>query len=94
MLNTKIGHFQKYDNTLCLFSKILQKHCSHFLLGPIKSQEKMETMFMQNFGGETKSIIYGIFECGLFDIKQVDKGQNFLCEAKLTFQALALHQGE
>ena len=30
-----------------------------------KSQEKMKTMFMQNFGG-TKKEYYGIFESGLF----------------------------
>ena len=30
----------------------------------IKSQEKMETVFMQNFGG-TKKEYYGIFESGL-----------------------------
>ena len=45
----KIGRFQKYHNTLCLSFKILHKHCFYFLLGL--------TMFMQNFVGQTKSII-------------------------------------
>ena len=30
---TAIGHFQKYHNTPRLSTKILHKHCSHFLLG-------------------------------------------------------------
>ena len=36
----------------------------YFLLDQGKSQEKMETMFMQNFGGTNKEY-YGIFESGL-----------------------------
>ena len=33
-VNSEAGenHFQKYHNTLCLFSKILRKHCFYFLL--------------------------------------------------------------
>ena len=43
-----IGHFRKYHNTLCLSLQILHKQ---------KSQEKLETMLMQNLGGHTKSIM-------------------------------------
>ena len=57
--NNPIGHFQKYHNTLCLSSKILHiKHCSYFLFSlDCKSQEKIKTMLMGNFGGQTKSIM-------------------------------------
>ena len=50
--------FQKYHNTLfCLF-KILHKHCFQSLLGLTIAPREMETfMFMQNFGGTTKSIM-------------------------------------
>ena len=43
-----IGHFQKYHYTLCLSSKILHKHCFHFLLG--LTQKKLSEE-------ETKGII-------------------------------------
>ena len=33
------------------------KHCFCFLYGPCKSQEKLETMLMQNLGGQTRSIM-------------------------------------
>ena len=52
-----IGHFRKYHNTLCLFPQILHKHCFCFLFGSLNSQEKLETMLMQNLGGQTKSIM-------------------------------------
>ena len=42
-----LGHFQTYNNALCLY----------FLVGPLQVQEKLETILMQNFGGQTKSII-------------------------------------
>ena len=60
-----IGHFQKYHNTLCLS---LQNFAYVLLLFSIwdhsKSQESMETMFMQNFEGTNKQYC-GIFESGL-----------------------------
>jgi len=41
------------------------KHCSYSLLGLVQwSQERLETMLMQNFGGTNKAY-YGIFESGL-----------------------------
>ena len=52
-----ISHFGKYHNTLCLSPQILHKLCFCFLLGPLKSQEKLETTLVQNFEGETKSIM-------------------------------------
>ena len=52
-----IGHFQKYHNTLCLPSKILHKHCSIFSWDLQWFQEKIKTMLMHNFGGQTKSIM-------------------------------------
>ena len=38
-------------NTPCLPSKILLKHCLPFLLGWFNTQEKLETMVLQNLGG-------------------------------------------
>ena len=52
-----IGQVQKYHNTLCLSPQILHKHCFYFLLRLFKSQVKIKAMLMQNFGGQTKSII-------------------------------------
>ena len=49
MLNTK--------NTLCCPSKIV----FDFSWGNCKSQEKLKTVLMQNFGGTTKSIIMLFF---------------------------------
>ena len=46
-----ISQYQKYYNTLCLPLDILHKHCvSSFSLVHCKSQEKIKTMLMQNFG--------------------------------------------
>ena len=46
-------------------SKILHKHCFHFLLGlTIWSQEKIKAILMQNFGGINKEY-YCIFESGV-----------------------------
>ena len=47
-------------------SKILHKHCFQFLLELKWPQEKLKTMFMQNLGWQTKSIMvcYGIFWSG------------------------------
>ena len=57
-LELRIGHFRKYRNTLC--SPLL-----HFCISIVfvfswdrcKSQEKLETMLMQNLGEQTKSIM-------------------------------------
>ena len=38
-------------NTPCLPYKILLKHCLPFLLGWFNTQEKLETMVLQNLGG-------------------------------------------
>ena len=88
--NESIDHFQKYHNTLCF---ILPKFCISiafiFSWDHSKSQEKTETMFMQNFGGTNKEY-FGIFESGLLDMKpQVEqwlphgkepRGSMFFCE--------------
>ena len=52
-----VGHFQKYRNTLCLSSKICISITFTLSWDHCKSQEKMETMLMQNFGGQAKSIM-------------------------------------
>ena len=65
-----IGHFQKYHNTLCLSSKILHKYCFILSWDHSKSQEKMETMFMENFGGTNKEY-YGIFASCLLPLSSV-----------------------
>ena len=50
-----IGHFGKYYNALCLFLQILPKHFFSWDLP--WSQKKTKRMLMQNFGGQTKSIM-------------------------------------
>ena len=53
-----IGLFQKYHNTLRCSPQILhQLFFFQFVLGDIKSQEKLIKMLMQNFGGTAKSIM-------------------------------------
>ena len=53
-----IGHFGKYHNTLCLSPP---NFCISivfvFSWGLCNSQEKLETMLMQNLGGQRKSIM-------------------------------------
>ena len=44
-------------------SKILQKHCFIFSWYLQWSQEKLETMLMQSFGGTNKDY-YGVFDSG------------------------------
>ena len=41
------------------------KACFYFLLESFKSEEKLETMFMQNYGRKTKSIM--VFLSGLLN---------------------------
>jgi len=55
-----MGHFQQYHNTLCFSSKFYVSIVFIFSWDRCKSQEKIKTMFMQNFGE-----YYGIFESGL-----------------------------
>ena len=55
----QIGH-----NTLFVPPKFCRSTAFIFSWDHSKSQEKMETMFMQNFGGTNKEY-YGIFESGL-----------------------------
>ena len=58
-----IAHFGKYHNTLCLSPQILHEHCfcisivSSFSWDLQWSQEKLETMLMQNLGGQIKIIM-------------------------------------
>ena len=51
-------------------SKILLKHCFHFLLGLQWSQEKIKTMLRKNFGDETTSIIFFFLNGLLLSKKQ------------------------
>ena len=44
-----VGLFHKYHNTISCPSKILHKHCS------ISPQEKLKTILMQKFEGNSKS---------------------------------------
>ena len=64
-----IGHFQKYHNTLCLSSKILHKHCFHFLLGLTLVPRENENNAYANFCRTNKEY-YGIFESGLLRLVQ------------------------
>ena len=59
-----IGHFAKHHNTLCLSPKFWISIVFVFSWGHCKSQEKLETMLMQNLGGQTKQY-YRIFRSGL-----------------------------
>ena len=52
-----MGHFQKYHNTLFCPPKLCISIVFISSWDHCKSQEKMETTFMQNFGGQTKSIM-------------------------------------
>ena len=52
-----ISHFGKYHNTLCLSPKVCISIVVVFSGDRCKSQEKLETMLMQNLGGQTKSIM-------------------------------------
>ena len=57
MYSIIIGHFRKYHYTLCLSPKFYLSIVFVFSRDHCKSQEKLETMLMQNFGGQSKSIM-------------------------------------
>ena len=60
-----IGHFQKYHNTLCWYSKILHKHCFYFLLRllcvPCENKNNAYAKFWR-----TNKEYFGIFESCLW----------------------------
>ena len=58
-----MGHFQKYHITLCLPSKILHKHCVHFLLGLTMVPRENKNNAYAKFWRANKKY-YGIFESG------------------------------
>ena len=53
----RIGLFQKYHNTLCCPSKVLHKHCFHFLLGLTIAPREIGNNAYAKFGVTTKSIM-------------------------------------
>ena len=55
-LDWPIDHFGKYHNTLCLPPKFCISIVFVFSWDHCKSQAKLETILMQNLGGQTKSI--------------------------------------
>ena len=55
--NAHIDHLQKYHSTLCLSSEFCISIIFIFCWDLCKSQEKLETVLMKNFGGQTKSIM-------------------------------------
>ena len=57
--------FQKYHNTFCCSSKILQKHCFQFLLGRFLPRE-IENNAYSKFLRDGNKEDYGIFEKGVF----------------------------
>ena len=61
---SKIGHFGKYHNTLCLSPHILHKHCFQFLLGLKMAPGENKNNAYAKFGGTNKEY-YGIFRTGL-----------------------------
>ena len=52
-----IGHSGKYHNVLCLSPKFCISIVFVFSWDHFNSQEKLETILMQNSGGQTKSIM-------------------------------------
>ena len=64
-MQSRIGHFQKYHNTLCLSSKIYHKHCLESLLGLTMVPREIENNAYVKFW-KTNKEYYGIFENGLF----------------------------
>ena len=65
IIKTSMGHFQKYQNTLCLPSKILHKRCFHFLLGLTMVPRENKNNAYAKFWRANKEY-YGIFESGLY----------------------------
>ena len=57
--------FQKYHDTFCCSSKILQKHCFQFLLGRFLPRE-IENNAYSKFLRDGNKEDYGIFEKGVF----------------------------
>ena len=60
-----IGHFGKYHNSPCLSPQILLSIVFVFSWAHSKSQEKLETMLMQNLGSNKE--YYGIFRSVLLE---------------------------
>ena len=55
---SKIGHFQKYHNTLCLSSRILHNYCFYVSLGIIVSpRRKQKQCLCKILDGQTKSVM-------------------------------------
>ena len=61
---TRIGHFGKYHNILCLSAQILHKHCFQFVLGLTMVPRENKNNAYAKFGGTNKEY-YGIFRSGL-----------------------------
>ena len=57
---SRIGHFGKYHNTLCLSPQILHKHCFQFLLGLTMVPRENKNNASAKFGGTNKEyyVIY------------------------------------
>ena len=56
----KIGHFHRDHNAPCSPPKILHNHCLRFLVGDCDTQEKFDTIVMQNLGEWTKCIMVSV----------------------------------
>ena len=59
-----IGHFGKYQNTLCFSPQILHKHCFQFLLGLSMTPRENKKNAYAKFWGTNKEY-HGIFQSGL-----------------------------
>ena len=57
---TRIGHFGKYNNILCLSAQILHKHCFQFVLGLTVVPRENKNNAYAKFEGTNKEY-YGIF---------------------------------
>ena len=64
LTHLKIGHFEKYHNTLCLSPQILHKYCFQFLLGLTIIPRENKNNAYAKFGLINKEY-YGIFQSGL-----------------------------
>ena len=64
IVDSLIGNFGKYHNTLSLPLRILHKHFFHFLLGLTVVPRENKYNAYAKFGGTDKEY-YGIFRSGL-----------------------------
>ena len=75
---TRIGHFGKYQNILCLSAQILHKHCFQFVLGLTMVPRENKN---NAYAGQTRSIMVfsEVAYCLIYDHASVST-LSFCCE--------------